>query len=379
MSELGTRKVRREIMQKLAGLFEWNLPAEIPPEYVEYELLKTGMCGFFFYEGKPQAIRVSFAEVPDSYFIHKHFLYANPVLGSGMLTDDDKNAVIGYNEPLAKWYPTTTNEIINQYAELWSTANESLIIGLKNTRLLFVGTADNQQAVQGFNDLISALWDGKPGFAVNSETLISDGLKILPTATIAADYLRQISETREYIINSCLSAFGVHANTVLKRERQLTGEIDLQIERPAFNIYTMLAERKKLAERLATFFDFPVSVELNPILQTKPENTTQLDYTETAKTRKAILNAMYGKAVNGYIDTDLVAPGNVTTDTETPAPESTETPEEVTETPDESPEVVVNIDSAETVEIITEEPAEGQEGEKNELAQGRPQTDKDNN
>lgn len=374
MSELGTRKVRREIMQKLAGLFVWNLPAEIPPEYVEYELLKTGMCGFFYYEGKPQAIRVSFAEVPDAYYIHKNFLYANPVLGSGILTDGE-NAVIGYNEPLAKWYPTTTNEIINQYAELWSTANESLIIGLKNTRLLFVGTADNQQAVQGFNELISALWDGKPGFAVNSETLISDGLKILPTANIAADYLRQISETREYIINSCLSAFGVHANTVLKRERQLTGEIDLQIERPAFNIYTMLAERKKLAERLTTFFDFPVTVELNPILQTKPENTTQTDYTETAKARKATLNAMYGKAVNGYIDTDSVAPGNVTTDTESSdespepaAPESQEPPEEVIETPDESPDVVVNIDNAESVEIMTEEPAKEKEGEENELA-----------
>lgn len=363
MSERGTREVRREIMQKLAGLFVWNLPAEIPPEYVEYELLKTGMCGFFYYEGKPQAIRVSFAEVPDSYFIHKKFLYANPVLGSGTLTDGE-NAVIGYNEPLAKWYPTTTNEIINQYAELWSTANESLIIGLKNTRLLFVGTADNQQAVQGFNDLISALWDGKPGFAVNSETLISDGLKILPTANIAADYLRQISETREYIINSCLSAFGVHANTILKRERQLTGEIDLQIERPAFNIYTMLAERKKLAERLSTFFDFPVTVELNPILQTKPENTTQFDYTETAKERgKALLNAKYGEAASGYIDTDSVSPGNVTTDPEPPEESPEPVAPETPEPPEESPDVIVNIDNAETVEIKTEEPAEEKEGE----------------
>lgn len=377
MSERGKREVRREIMQKLAGIFVWNLPAEIPPEYVEYELLKTGMCGFFYYEGKPQAIRVSFAEVPDSYFIHKKFLYANPVLGSGTLTDGE-NSVIGYNEPLAKWYPTTTNEIINQYAELWSTANESLIIGLKNTRMLFVGTADNQQAVQGFNDLISALWDGKPGFAVNSETLISDGLKILPTANIAADYLRQISETREYIINSCLSAFAVHANTVLKRERQLTGEIDLQIERPAFNIYTMLAERKKLAERLTTFFDFPVTVELNPILQTKPENTTQQDYTETAKAR---LNTKYGLAASGYIDTDSISPGNVTTEPDPETPEQSPEPAapESPETPEEAPDVIVNIENAETVEIKTEEPAKEKEGEPNELAESRPQTDEDNN
>lgn len=290
MSELFTvSAVRREIMQKLAGLFIWDLPAEIPPEYVEYELLKNGMCGFLYFNGVPHAIRVSFAEVPNSYFIHEFFIYANPVLGSGTL-EDGNSAVIGYNEPLAKWTPQTTYNIICKYADLLNAADVSLKIGLKNTRLLFVGTADNQQAIQGYNDLVAAIWDGKPAFAVNSETLISDGLKILPTANIAADYLRQISETREYIINSCLSAFGVHANTILKRERQLVNEIDLQIERPTFNIYTMLAERKKLATRLAEFFDYPVTVKLNPILN-QYDNTDSMvmnEETETTKTRNKI-------------------------------------------------------------------------------------------
>lgn len=290
MPELFTvSAVRREIMQKLAGLFIWDLPVEIPPEYVEYELLKNGMCGFFYYNGIPHAIRVSFTEAPNSYFIHEFFIYANPVLGSGTL-EDGNGAVIGYNEPLAKWTPQTTYNIICKYADLLNAADVSLKIGLKNTRLLFVGTADNQQAVQGYNDLVSAIWDGKPAFAVHSETLISDGLKILPTANIAADYLRQISETREYIINSCLSAFGVHANTILKRERQLVNEIDLQIERPTFNIYTMLAEREKLAKRLAEFFDYPVTVKLNPILN-QYDNTDSMvmnEETETTKTRNQI-------------------------------------------------------------------------------------------
>lgn len=299
MPELFTvSAVRREIMQKLAGLFIWDLPAEIPPEYVEYELIKNGMCGFFRYNGKPQAVRVSFTEAPDSYFIHRYFIYANPVLGSGTL-EDDNGAIIGYNEPMAKWTPETTYNIICKYAELYNAADVSLKIGLKNTRLLFVGTADNQQAVQGYNDLISAIWNGKPAFAINSETLISDGLKILPTANIAADYLRQISETREYIINSCLSAFGVHANTILKRERSLTAEIDLQTERPTFNIYTMLAEREKLAKRLADFYNYPVSVKLNPILN-QYDNTDSMimnEETETAKTRKTILDNIQSEVI----------------------------------------------------------------------------------
>ena len=180
------------------------------------------------------------------------------------------------------------------------------------TNQLQTGSACNVAAfAEGYNDLISAIWNGKPAFAVNSETLISDGLKILPTANIAADYLRQISETREYIINSCLSAFGVHANTILKRERSLTAEIDLQTERPTFNIYTMLAEREKLAKRLAGFFNYPVSVKLNPILNQYDNTDRQVMNAETKtgdarRAAKAALNAEYGLSAVEYMDTDSI-------------------------------------------------------------------------
>lgn len=257
--------IRREIFQKLAGLFLWELPAEIPAAYVEYELLKNGFVAFFKYDGKPQAIRVNFTEEPNAYFVHDKFIYANPVIGGGTLTDGNE-CVIAYNEPNARWTPRTTYEIIDRYAELGAAVNVSLNVALKNGRLMYFGTADTQQAIQGFNDLMCAVWDGKKAFAINSDTLITDGLKILPAAAHTTDYLRQISECREYIINSCLSSFGVHANTILKRERQLTNEIDLQMERPSFNVYTMLYERKQAAKRLSELFDFPVKVRLNPLL-----------------------------------------------------------------------------------------------------------------
>lgn len=259
------KSIRREIFQKLAGLFLWELPAEIPAAYVEYELLKNGFVAFFKVDGKPQAMRVNFAEEPNAYFVHDKFIYANPIIGSGTLTDGDE-CVIAYNEPNARWYPKTTYEIIDRYAELGASVNVSLNVALKNGRLMYFGTADTQQAIQGFNDLMAAVWDGKKAFAINSETLISDGLKILPAASQVTDYLRQLSECREYIINSCLSSFGVHANTILKRERQLVNEIDLQQERPSFNVYTMLYERKKAAKRLSELFNYPVKVRLNPLL-----------------------------------------------------------------------------------------------------------------
>ena len=71
-------------------------------------------------------------------------------------------------------------------------------------------------------------------------------------------------EAREYLYNLFLSEFGIHANTVLKRERQLTGEIDMQIEKPVFNINSMLQAREESAKRLSKTFGAEISVRINP-------------------------------------------------------------------------------------------------------------------
>jgi hypothetical protein len=113
--------------------------------------------------------------------------------------------------------------------------------------------------------MLSDVSNGALGVTVNTKTLIGDGLKVLPTVTSATDYLRQISETREYLYNLFLSEFGIHANTAaLKRERVLTGEIDMQIEKPVFNIESMLKARTEGAAKISEKFGKSITVRINP-------------------------------------------------------------------------------------------------------------------
>ena len=107
--------------------------------------------------------------------------------------------------------------------------------------------------------------NGALATTVSTKTLIGDGLKILPTVTNGTDYLRQICESREYLYNLFLSEFGIHANTAaLKRERVLTGEIDMQIEKPMFNIESMLQAREKGAEKVNKELGLNLKVTINP-------------------------------------------------------------------------------------------------------------------
>lgn len=266
-----TRTIKRTLYARLANLFQWTLPGDIPAEFVEYELLKNGYCGFFGKDGKPFAVRVNPSGEPNAYFIHDVYIYANPILGSGTIKDE-KTGVIGYNDPLAKW-TNTAKTIIERYAALLAAVEISLDVAIHNSRLSFIATGDTQRTINSYREMIQAVNNGNSGYCVDSETMISDGLKVLPTVTAGVDYLRQLAETREYLQNAFLTEFGIHANTTLKRERQLVGEIEFQFERPLFNIWGMLKEREKLAEKLTAFFGVPCSVKLNPIIsQSNDEN-----------------------------------------------------------------------------------------------------------
>jgi hypothetical protein len=66
---------------------------------------------------------------------------------------------------------------------------------------------------------------------------------------------------------------------VLKRERQLTGEIDMQIEKPMFNIESMLSAREQSAEKINRKLGLNLSVKINPKFMFVEESAGEPDET----------------------------------------------------------------------------------------------------
>lgn len=255
-----TEHYRIHLLNHLVTVFVWEgLPENVPSEYLEMQLLLNGCCGMLKHGGDYIPIMCNAAERPDEYFRPTKFIYANPVLGSGEISPD---AVI-YNDRLSAWFPRDCRQVIDKYARLIAAADISLKIALKNTRLTHIIATDNGDEIVPINKMLSDIWNGAGAVAVSTQTLIGDGVKVLPVITSGVDYLRQLSETREYLYNLFLSEFGIHANTVLKRERQLTGEIDMQIEKPMFNIESMLTAREQSAEKINRKLGLNLSVKIN--------------------------------------------------------------------------------------------------------------------
>lgn len=256
-----TEHYRKHLLNHLVTVFVWEgLDEDVPTEYLEMTLLLNGCCGFVKWEDKYIPMLCNPADKPDPYFRATSYIYANPVVGSGNISP---NAVI-FNDLLSAWFPRDCNEVIDKYAHLLAAAEISLKIALKNARLTHIAVTDNEDDVANINKMFADVANGALATTVSTKTLIGDGLKILPTVSNATDYLRQITEAREYLYNLFLSEFGIHANTVLKRERQLTGEIDMQIEKPMFNIESMLQARQKGAEKVNKELGLSLEVSINP-------------------------------------------------------------------------------------------------------------------
>ena len=254
---------RRHLLNRLQTLFVWDGFAEnVPTQYIEGNLLLNGCCGFLFRDGILTPVPVWGAEAPDEFYRCKNFTFAQPVLGSGTI---DSDSVI-YNDSLAPWFPFDCKETIDKYADLLAAADISLKIAIKNSRLTHFFVTDNEQDVKTVDGILEGVSKGAMATSAFSKTLIGDGVKILPAVSHGVDFMRQLSETTEYVYNRFLSEFGVHANTVLKRERQLTDELDMQIERPAFNVWGMLQARIEGAERINAKYGTNISVKLNPAI-----------------------------------------------------------------------------------------------------------------
>lgn len=254
---------RRHLLNRLMSVFVWEgFDESVPSEYVEMTLLLNGVVGFIERNGVLTPLICWGAVAPDEFYRCKNFTYAQPVLGSGTI---DADAVI-YNENLAPWFPWDCKDVLDKYADMLATADISFKVAMKNSRLTHIIVTDNEQDVKNTDRMLDGVSNGALATTVYSPTLVGDGIKVLPASEKGVEYIRQLSEAREYIYNCFLSEFGIHANTVLKREREITDEIDMQIEKPAFNVYGMLKARQEGAERINKKFGTNITVKLNPAI-----------------------------------------------------------------------------------------------------------------
>lgn len=261
--------VQYMLIRSLSIFHYENLPETIPER--EFELIlqscrfgivtkdeKTGKL-FVFYGG--------LGGVPNEYYQPTQAIVTNPYLrfSSVLKLDDyiknDGNAVVIWNDRVH----IGLMPMFIRNAELLAECDISLKYGLVKKRFMNIVTADDDTTKASVQEMFDNVEDGTGfGIVVTKQFLDDSSVGKIETglSNNSAD-LKDIIETKQYILGSWYNELGLNANFNMKRESINESESDMNEDALLPLIDDMLLSRKKGVEEINKKFGTSISVELS--------------------------------------------------------------------------------------------------------------------
>ena len=280
------------MMIKTLEMFEWkNLPDTIPQRELE---LILQICRFAIFTKVDNNLFVFYGGLggmPNEYYQPTQAIVSNPYLKFSKVLNlddyikDDGNAVVGWNDGMH----IGLFSLHNRYACLLAETDCTLKYQLVNMRFNNVLTADDDTTKESLEKMYQDVEDGT-GFGIvvtkkfMSETNVD---KIELRAQSHQMQLKDVIETKQYLMGSWYNELGLNANYNLKREAINESEADMNEDTLLPLIDNMLKQRKLIADSLNKKFGTNIEVEISSswkkirkeieIREEQQESETQVD------------------------------------------------------------------------------------------------------
>lgn len=265
------------MMIKSSRMFEWkNLPKTIPQRELE---LILQVCRFAIFTEAPTSdgdklfvFYGGLGGMPNEYYQPTQAIVSNPYLRFSSVLNlddyikDDGNAVLGWNDSMH----IGLFSLNNKYASLLAETDLTLKYQLINMRFNNILTADNDATKESIKKMYEDVADGTGfGIVVTNKFMEESNVdKIELRSQSNQMQLKDIIETKQYLMGSWLNELGLNANYNMKREAINESEADLNEDSLLPLIDDMLLQRKLICDALNDKFkeyltDGEVSVELS--------------------------------------------------------------------------------------------------------------------
>ena len=276
-----------------------GIPESIDETFFKYTLLLSGKSVFFRLDediidsmqdesrplkaGDLVALNGNKSDVPTVYYMQRKILVTNPCFkktynllpGKDCVvvycTETDKYKVFGYGGLYA---------LIARTATILADNDISINCAQKNTRLVNVIGADDQQTARSAQTAVDAMYNGKP-YIIAQKSLVSDLTGIPMTQKTSTSDIVQLIEMRQYIYAHFYEVLGLQTHDNMKKERLITEEINDNEEISALNVDDILVSIQDGIDRVNKMFGTNITVSLNPIIQRAHEDAAE-DQTEDA-------------------------------------------------------------------------------------------------
>lgn len=242
-----------------------NLPETIPAEVLAFYCLMRAHFCFLEYEGKPYIISGNFGGgVLDFYYRNKKYIVVNHVMGSKELDwEGDKDCVLVRTaNGLTPFYKIAGFE---HYSSLLEEAWLALKVDIKNTKLTRLLRATNGAEKDGLEQAIQDADEGKTTVAIlknpyGNNPSFAESLKVDD-----AGIINQVMEAITFINGTALQNMGLSSQTIMKKERLITAEVENQYPSLKVNITDMFEHIKDGIERANEKYGLNMKCYLNPL------------------------------------------------------------------------------------------------------------------
>ena len=259
--------VRYMLIRSLSMFHYENLPETIPER--EFELILQS-CRFGIVTKRDDKLFVFYGGlggVPNEYYQPTQAIVSNPYLqfSAVLKLDDyiknDGNAVVIWNDRVH----IGLMPMYIRNAELLAECDISLKYGLVKKRFMNIVTADDDNTKTSLEEMFKGVEDGTGfGIVVTKQLLDESSIGKVETglSNNSAD-LKDIIETKQYILGSWYNELGLNANFNMKRESINESESDMNEDALLPLIDDMLLSRKIGVEEINKKFGTNISVELS--------------------------------------------------------------------------------------------------------------------
>lgn len=256
------------------NILKWdNLPTEINQQAMQKSIMLDGYCIFF--KDKQLDLYYALTGAISGVDVYGYPSIARPISKNSSITFDDyeidKDCVVIY----ANKTRTSAQSLINEYVGRLTEIDLAIMLNTKAMKhpVIFKTT---EQKKESFESLLRQYEDTWNIIACDKQLDIENSLDVINMGVNAQEILNLIKE-KESTLNEFYNIFGV-TSTVEKRERIVSGEINVQLQQTAVNTNIWLSCQKLACEKINDIFG--LNVDVNRI---EFEDTSNIKPSEESK------------------------------------------------------------------------------------------------
>ena len=227
-----------ELTSKTIRMFEFkNLPETVNERYFKSSLILTGNCALYYpkkilnpklAEQGWYAVKGTIGAEPNAYYIGSEYVIANPILGSENIETTDERIEVFYWNSLDEVFNPLCSGLyflIDRTARILTEIYRSTIIALKNSRVVNIFSASNNNEKTTLNKLITDMREGKDVFTTIQDFKAKMEVNPVLQDTNIKDILQEFVELEQFYLAQFYHAIGVNSNYNLKRAQINNEEI----------------------------------------------------------------------------------------------------------------------------------------------------------